>query len=139
MTKSKTVPVKARAALSRFERARANLEAFEKANKRLVEDLDLLREAHNSALREVKAVYKDNHEHMASKFGNFSVRGKTIIDGRKLVKLMGAENADPYVTLVYKVDKRVYDQGIKSGDITSEIAAEVESLGPMSIYGPREL
>ena len=99
---SKSIPMKVQAAVSKFEAARANFEAFRKQNPKFAEEYEMLREAYNSTLKEAKSTYKDNHEKIGKKLGEFSVRGRTLIDGKKLLDLMGPK-ADALVSLEYKV------------------------------------
>lgn len=136
---TQSAPIKVRAALSQFESARANLETFEKENARVVEDYDMMREAYNSALTNIKAVYKDNYAVIGAKYGEFSARTKVSIDARKLMKILGDDDAAPYVELRYVVLKAVYDKGVASGDISQEVSVAVETRSAPSIYGPKKL
>lgn len=134
-----TIPVKSRAKLSKFEAARANLETFEKEHARTIEDYNMLREAYNAALEEVKATFKEHHEEIGKTFGDFSIRTKTLVDARKLLELLGPDEGSNFIELEHKVLKAAYTKAVKDGDIPQEIAEQVESPGPVSVYGPKKV
>ncbi len=130
--------MKLQAALSRFESARANLEAFRKEYSDIVEDHDRLRESYNVALAEVKAIYKDNHEIVGKRYGEFKLSVPTHVDAEKLLKLMGAK-ADPLVNVKYSIVRDQYDKAVEKGLIPSDVIDEVQYEGSPRVSGPKEL
>jgi hypothetical protein len=135
---NKPVPMRVQSALGRFKAARTNLEEFRRANARLVEEYDLLRDAYNSTLDHVKAVYRDNYDVVGSKLEEFKARTRTEIDAQKLLDLMGPA-ADPMVTVRYAVDREVYRQAVEKGLVPSDVIEQVETEGSPAIYGPKPL
>ncbi len=130
--------MKVQGAISRFESARTNLEAFRKQNPRFVEEYDMLREAYNSTLAEARAVYKDHHEVVGKKLGDFSASQRTDIDAEKLLHLMG-DKTDPLVKISYKIDRDAYKKALEKGLIPGEVVDQVESPGSVTVRGPKAL
>lgn len=133
---SKNPPLTFIAKVSEFESAREALIAFRNENMRLLEQYDQLVNSYNSALKETKAAYKQNYEDIGLRHGEFHITIKTDIDARKLLKLM--PHAEAAVKIEYAVDRAEYTKLVKAGLIPQEVVAEVESIGSVSVYGPKE-
>jgi hypothetical protein len=135
MTKNNP-PLQFHAAVSSFEAAREALIAFRNQNPKLLEQHDLLVRSYNDALKEVKAIYKQNHETIGPSFGEFKIRISTKVDAKKLIELM--PNAEGAIKVEYAVDLDEYKRLVKAGLIPQEVVEQVESPGTVSVYGPKE-
>jgi hypothetical protein len=133
-----SIPMKVQAALSQFEGARAALEGFRQENIELVEEYEILKEAYNTALQNVKTVYKDNHEAVGRKLGDFAASTSTLIDAERLVELMG-DKVDPLIKTKLSVDRKQYNKAVELGLIPGEVIDEVEMPGPVRVRGPKAL
>jgi hypothetical protein len=136
---TKAIPLKAQAAMSKFESAREALRAFEREHARTIEEYGQLRGSYNSAIEEVKETYRDNHETIGPSFGDFSLRYRIEVDGEKLVQLLG-DNAVKNGLVAYeaKVDRKKYDKAISEGDIPASVIAEVETHLPPAVVSPKK-
>lgn len=134
---SNSIPLKLQAANQKFEQARATLAAFRKQHRALVQEYDLLREAHNAALLEMKEAYRDSYEQVGKRFGEFSVSIRTKLDADRLIELMDDE-ARPFVRAKYFVDKSAYERGVEEGSIPESVASEVESV-QVAVKTPKAL
>jgi len=139
MNTKKAIPLKAQGAMAKFESARETLRAFEREHARVLEDYAQLRGAYNSAIEEVKEVYRDNHEVIGTHFGDFSVRYRIEVDGEKLAHLMG-DRAIQMGIVVYepKVDRKKYDRALSEGAIPANIVSEVETHLPPAVVSPKK-
>lgn len=133
----KQTPLALQAAQSKFETAREALGGFRTQHARLLEEYDALRDAYNSALADVKALYKQHHEIVGAKFGEFSARTNTIINAEKLLELMGPV-VDPILEIKYSVDRKGYADAVERGIIPQSVINQVESRSAPIVYGPKE-
>lgn len=134
---SKQVPVAVTAAVSKFETAREALNGFRTQHAKILETFENLKEQYNQSLNEVKALYKEHHEVIGGKLGDFSARSRVMVDAELLLKLMGP-TVDPIITIKYGVERKHYDEAVSRGIIPSEVVRQVEKRTEPSIYGPKE-
>lgn len=139
MTSKKAIPLKAQAAMSKFESSREALRAFERDHARLLEDYTQLRGSYNSAIEEVKETYRENHETLGPTFGDFSLRYRIEVDGEKLAQMMG-DKAIKMGLVAYeaKVDRKKYDKAVSEGDIPATVIAEVETQLAPAVVSPKK-
>jgi hypothetical protein len=135
--KTKTVPMKAQAALGKFVSARSNFWNFQRQHTRILEEYEALRDAYNEALDGVKAVYKDHHDIIGPKLDEFSVHIRTDIDADLLIQLMGPA-VDPLLKTKYSIDRDLYRTAIERGIVPGDVVEKVETNTPV-IYGPKRL
>ena len=131
----KAIPMKAQAALARFEAAREALAAFSKDNSDVVEEYNLLRGAFNAAIDEMKAIYKDNFDVLGPKYGDFKAVVKTELSAEALMEALG-QASGPYIVTKHSVNRKEYIKAVENGLISSEVVASVETQSSPIIYGP---
>lgn len=134
---SKPIPLAAQAALSKFESAREILHSYAQQHARTIKDYDVLRQAHNEALANVKAIFKEHHESIGDRLGDFTARTNTEINVLLLVELL-EDKADLVGHPTFKLDRTKYNEAVKSGLIPSSVVRQVESRSTPAIYGPKE-
>jgi hypothetical protein len=132
----KNPPLLFQAKVSEFEAAREALASFRNKNAKLIDQHEMLRNAYNSALKEAKAEYKKNADDIGDQFGEFRITKRTDIDAELLLKLM--PNADACVNVEYKINREEYNKLVRGGHIPQEVVEQVESIGSISVYGPKE-
>lgn len=139
MNTKKAIPLKAQGAMAKFESARETLRAFEREHARVLEEYTQLRGAYNSAIEEVKEVYRENHETIGSRFGDFSVRYRIDVNGERLAQLMG-DRVIQMGVVVYepKVDRKKYERALSEGAIPADIVSAVETHLPPAVVSPKK-
>lgn len=136
---TKTIPLKVQGALAKYESTRETLRAFETEHPRLVEEYSMLRSAHNDAIEAVAEAYRENHETIGNKLGDFSLRYRVEVDPHKLVDLLGGDAvAKGYVKTELIVDRKEYDKAVRSGDISAETAKAAEKQLTPAVMKPRK-
>lgn len=129
-------PIKATAALSRFETARAALDAFLTDNEDTFEEYERLITDYNNTLSEARSVYKDNHSTIGPSFGDFKRVLITKIDVELLLKLM--PETEDLVTFEPKIDREEYTKAVSNGNIPQKVVNQIESQS-VQIRGPKEM
>lgn len=139
MTVKKAIPLKAIAAMAKFESARESIRAFEKEHARLVEDYTQLKGAYNTSIDEVKEVYREHHEALGAHFGDFSLRYTIKIDAEELASIMG-DTAVKMGILSYEptVDRKKYDKVLSEGKLPADVIKAVEIHMPPSVVSPKK-
>jgi hypothetical protein len=139
MNNKKAIPLQAQGSMAKFESARETLRAFEREHSRVLEDYAQLRGSYNSAIEEVKEVYRNNHEAIGAHFGDFSLRYRVEVDGGKLASMMGDDAVRlGIVSYEPKVDRKKYDKALAEGMISASIVAEVETHPPPAVVSPKK-
>lgn len=135
----KSAPAEFLALTSRVESSLQALQAFRAQHLPLLEQSNMLRDAYNDAVEAAKKFYRENHERIGEKFGDFHVTKKREIDGELLSHLLGPK-ADGIVDVqrVYAVDRKQYDKAVAKGLIPQDIVERVEREGDISVYGPKK-
>jgi hypothetical protein len=132
-----TVPMKAQTAMSQFELAREARRAFEKEHARVLEEYGQITGAYDTAIDEVKNVYREHYENIGPKFGDFSIRMRTEVDPDVLVREMGDKAIDlEIVESKYVVNRKKYEQALKEGLIPVPVLAKAEKTLPPAIVAP---
>lgn len=136
---AKAIPLKVQAAVAKYESTRETLRAFELHNARLVEEYTMLRSVHNDAIEAVAEVYRENHEVIGNKLGDFSCRNRVEVDAHKLMDLMGPEAVTKgYIKTELVVDRKEYDRAVRAGDIPAEVAHASEKRLAPAVMKPRK-
>jgi hypothetical protein len=136
---TKTIPLKVQGALAKYESTRETLRAFENEHARLVEEYTMLRSAHNDAIEAVAEAYRENHEVIGNKLGDFSLRYRVEVDPHKLMNLLGGDAVSKgYVKTELVVDRKAYDKGVHDGDIPEEVVKAAEKQLVPAVMKPRK-
>lgn len=136
---TKTIPLKVQGAMAKYESARETLRAFELEHARLVEEYGMLRAAYNDAIEAVAEAYRENHEIIGNKLGDFSIRYRVEVDPHKLMDLIGPDAVTKgYVKTELIVDRKEYDKALRSGDIPEEVAKAAEKQLTPAVMKPRK-
>jgi len=135
---SRAIPLAAQAALSKFESARETLNSYSQRNAKIIRDYDMLRQAHNEALKHMKSVYKEHYNLIGESFGDFRAQPRRELDVDKLMMLLGTA-ADAVTKVDYKIDREAYNTAVKSGLIPASVVQAVEIEAQPAIYGPKEV
>lgn len=135
----KAIPLKVQGALAKYESARESLRAFENEHARVVEEHTMLRSSYNDAVENVVNEYRENHEVIGQRLGDFSLRYRREVDAGRLVELLGTSAVtDGYVKTELVVDRKAYDKGVNSGAIPVEIVAACEKDLSPAVLKPRK-
>lgn len=132
-----TIPMKAQNAMAQFELAREAKRAFEKANARFVEEYAMINGAYDTAVEEMKNVYRENHEQIGAKFGDFAIRLRTEVDAEVLIAEMGDRVFDlEIVEIKNVVNRKKYEQALKEGLIPVPVLSKAEKSLPPAVVPP---
>lgn len=130
-----SIPLKAQSILAKFEGARESLSAFSTKHSRVVAEYEELKAQYNSALETVKSIYREKHETIGPRFGEFRVQRKTMVNAEKLRELLGEDDVAPFVKFKLTIVRDAYDAAVAADQIPDEIREEVE-YEEVAIYGP---
>lgn len=126
-----TIPMKFQSAFSKYEAAKMTVAAFKQEHRAIIEEYEMLIRHFEEAETAVKVLYKENHEQIGPKYGDFKVIQPTVVDVDKLLQLCPA--AEPWVHVKKSLLKEDFEKLQRDGTISAEVASEVEVRGSVQI------
>lgn len=131
------VPLKALAAMGKYEQAREVLRAFENDNARLVEEYQALKGQLSAATEDVKEVYRENHEVIGPKWNDFSLRYGTEIDAQKVYEIMGEKAVELGIVVIEpKIIRKAFEAALKNSQIPARVIKEAETAKVPAVVTP---
>jgi hypothetical protein len=125
------------AAQAAYESSLAAYEAFRAKHNDVVEEHDHLALALSESLEVLKTALRNNHTLVGSKFGSFKISVPRKYSYEALCEAL-KDNADNYAKVSYSVDSKRFEEAIKAGIISQDVAdAVVTDDTPRVLGGPK--
>jgi hypothetical protein len=127
------VPPGLSAAYGRYERAKAELEAFRQKHPKIIEQYNAHRIELEGAFDEVKTKYAEHKDVVGPTYNGFAVSQKRSIDADLLVQLV----PDAIALVKYTMPCGTFDKLVADGTIEEDVAEQVVTVNE-SITGPKK-
>lgn len=119
-----------------YEGLKMDSATFYAENAHIIDEYNVRQSRVDDAKNAFKRVYAKTFRYVGKKFARFSVVQKTDIDIDLLANLLEATGnplLDDLIQTTKVLDRKAYYAAVKRGDISDEIADEVESEGSTSV------
>ena len=125
------------AAQAAYESSLAAYEAFRSKHADIVEEHDHLALALSEALEVLKTVLRNNHTLIGTKFGSFKISVPRKYNYEALCEAL-QDNAENYTKVSYSVDSKRFEEALKAGVLSQDVAdAVITDDTPRVLGGPK--
>lgn len=125
------------AAQAAYESSLAAYEAFRSKHTDIVEEHDHLALALSEALEVLKTVLRNNHTLIGTKFGSFKISVPRKYNYEALCEAL-QNNAENYTKVSYSVDSKRFEEALKAGVLSQDVAdAVITDDTPRVLGGPK--